>query len=117
MSSGFWVQYVFALLVVALMLGGLYAVVRGLARGRLIASSERRLVTVLESTPLSQHAAVHVIKVGARYYLVGAANGAMETLTELEPAEVESWLQTQRELFGATRKSLADLVKPFRGKS
>lgn len=117
MSSGFWVQYVFALLVVALLLGGLYAVVRGLARGRLIASSERRLVTVLESTPLSQHSALHVIKVGARYYLVGAGNGAMGTLTELEPAEVESWLQTQRELFGVTRKSLIDLVKPFRGKS
>jgi flagellar biogenesis protein FliO len=116
MSSGFWVQYVFALLVVALMLGGLYAVVRGLSRGRLIASSERRLVTVLESTPLSQHAAVHVIKVGTRYYLIGAASGAMETLSELEPAEVETWLQTQRELFGATRKSLIDLVKPFRGK-
>jgi flagellar biogenesis protein FliO len=117
MSSGFWVQYLFALLVVALMLGGLYAVVRGLARGRLIASSERRLVTVLESTPLSQHAALHVVKVGGRYYLIGGGNGQVGTLTELDPAEVETWLQTQRELFRVTRKSLTEMIKPFRGKS
>jgi len=30
---------------------------------------------------------------------------------------VETWLTTQRALFGATRKSLTDLIKPFRGKS
>jgi flagellar biogenesis protein FliO len=117
MSSAFWLQYLFALLVVGLMLGGLYALVRGLARGRLIVSSERRLVTVLESTPLSQHAALHVVKVGARYYLIGGGNGHVGTLTELDTAEVETWLQTQRELFRVTRKSLTDLVKPFRGKS
>ena len=58
MSTGFWLQYLLALGVVALMLAGLYAVVRGLARGRLIASADRRLVSVLESTVLSQHAAL-----------------------------------------------------------
>ena len=103
MNSGFWLQYVVRILVVALMLGGLYAVVRGLARGRLIASSERRLVTVLESTPLAQHSAVHVIKVGNRYYLIGGSNGAVNTLTELDPAEVEAWLENQRDLFSVTR--------------
>jgi flagellar biogenesis protein FliO len=118
-NPGFWLQYLFALLVVALMLGGLYAVVRGLARGRLIASTDRRLVTVLESTPLAQHTALHVIKVGSRYYLVGGgSNGGVNSLTELEPAEVEAWLSNQREIFNVTRSSLADLIKPFlRGKS
>jgi flagellar biogenesis protein FliO len=117
MTSGFWLQYAFALLVVALMLGGLYAVVRGLARGRLLVSSERRLITVLESTQLSQHAALHVVKVGVHYYLIGGGNGNVSTLSELEAAEVESWLENQRALFGATRKSLTDLIKPFRGRS
>jgi flagellar biogenesis protein FliO len=112
-----WPQYFSALLVVALMLGGLYAVVRGLARGRLIASSQKRLVTVLETTPLSQHSSLHVVKVGGRYYLIGGSNGSIGTLTELDPAEVETWLKTQRELFNVTRQSLTDLIKPFRGKS
>jgi flagellar biogenesis protein FliO len=99
------------------MLGGLYAVVRGLARGRLIASSDRRLVTVLETTPLAQHSALHVIKVGSRYYLIGGSNGTVGTLTELDAAEVETWLENQRALYKVTRSSLADLIKPFRGKS
>jgi flagellar biogenesis protein FliO len=115
MSSGFWLNYLFALLVVGLMLGGLYAVVRGLARGRILASADRRLVTVLESTMLSQHAALHVVKVGERYFLVGGGQGHVSSLVELTPQEVESWLESQRELFRATKKSLLDMVKTLRG--
>jgi flagellar biogenesis protein FliO len=86
MATGFWLNYVFALLVVALLLGGLYAVVRGLARGRVIVSANRRLVTVLESTVLTQHAALHVVKVGSRYFLIGGGQGHVNSLTEL-PAD------------------------------
>ncbi len=117
MSSSFWLNYVFALLVVALMLGGLYAVVRGLARGRILASADRRLVTVLESTMLSQHAALHVVKVGTKYYLIGGGQGHVSSLVELPPEEVESWLSGQRAIFSDTRKSLVDMVKTLRGKS
>jgi len=116
MPSGFWFQYLFALLVVALLLGGLYAVVRGLGRGRMLTSAQRRIVTVLESTPLSQHAALHVIKVGDKYYLIGGGQGHVSSLSELPAAEVEGWLEQQRALFGVTQKSLADLVKSLRGK-
>ena len=117
MPSGFWFQYLFALLVVALLLGGLYAVVRGLARGRILVSADRRLVTVLESTVLSQHSALHVIKVGARYYLIGGGQGHVNSLVELPPEEVEAWLETQRTLLRTTQRSLADMVKSLRGKS
>ncbi len=116
MTSGFLLQYLLALLVVALMLGGLYAVVRGLARGRLLASADRRLVSVLESTVLSQHAAVHVVKAGTKYLLLGASNGGVTTLGELPAEDVETWLQEQRSLFSAQRASLADAFKYLRGK-
>ncbi|HUN30000.1 MAG TPA: flagellar biosynthetic protein FliO [Alphaproteobacteria bacterium] len=116
MPSGFWFQYLFALLVVALLLGGLYAIVRGLARGRLLVSANRRLVTVLESTVLSQHSALHVIKVGNRYYLIGGGQGHVNALTELPAEEVEGWLETQRTLLRTTQRSLADMVKSLRGK-
>lgn len=116
MSSNFWFQYTIALLVVALMLGGLYALVRGLARGRVLASANRRLVTVIESTALAQHAAVHVVKVGKQYFLLGASNGQVNTLGELTPEEVESWLAEQRTLLGAQRASIADALKFLRGK-
>ncbi|HTV73740.1 MAG TPA: flagellar biosynthetic protein FliO [Candidatus Acidoferrales bacterium] len=116
MPSSFWLSYVFALLVVALLLGGLYAVVRGLARGRILASANRRLVTVLETTVLSQHSALHVVKVGGRYYLVGGGQGHVNTLVELPAEEVEGWLESQRALLRTTQRSLTDMVKSLRGK-
>jgi flagellar biogenesis protein FliO len=116
MTSGFWLSYVFALLVVALLLGGLYLVVRGLARGRILTSANRRLVTVLESTPLSQHSALHVVKVGTKYYLIGGGQGHVTSVAELPTEEVESWLETQRTLLRTTQKSFTDIVKSLRGK-
>lgn len=118
MATGFWVQYFVALIVVALMLAGLYAVTRGLARGRVLASADRRLVTVLESTVLTQHSAVHVVKAGARYLLIGASNnGGVSTLGELPAEDVETWIAEQRNLFSTQRASLADAVRFLRRRS
>ncbi len=117
MATGFWFQYFAALVVVALMLAGLYAVARGLSRGRVLASSDRRMVTVLESTVLTQHSAVHVVKAGSRYLLLGASNaGGVSTLGELPSQEVETWLAEQRSLFSAQRASLTDAMKFLRGR-
>lgn len=93
MGGGFWGQYVLALIVVGLMLLGLWMVVRGLARGRMLGSANRRLVTVLESTMLSQHAGLFVVKVGERYLLLGGGkDGSVATLAELPSADVEGWI-------------------------
>ena len=114
MSWSFWVNYFLALTIVALMLGGLYIIVRGLARGRIFASADRRMVTVLESTALSQHASVHVVKVGARYMLVGGSNGNVSMLAELPSDDVEGWLSQEREALVANRSLLnpARWVRP-----
>src|SRR5215469_2381427 len=116
MSGSFWVNYILALVVVALMLGGLYALVRGLARGRVLASADRRLITVLESTALSQHAAVHVVKAGGHYYILGANQGAVSTLGELPAEEVEAWLADQKTMLAVQRASFADAFKFLRGR-
>lgn len=115
MSWGFWTNYFLALAIVALMLGGLYIVMRGLARGRVFASADRRLVTVIESTMLSQHVLVHVVKVGGRYLLIGGSNGNVSTLAELAPDEVDGWLAQQREISATTTKSLVNAVRWVRG--
>ena len=106
MSSGFWFNYIVALVVVALMLGGLYAVVRGLARGRVLLSTSKRIVTVVESTALSQRSAVHVVKVGKKYYLIGASEGHVSTLGELDNDELDAWLAEQRTTLGSRKFSL-----------
>ncbi len=117
MTSGFWLNYVLALLVVALMLGGLYAVMRGFARGRLLAAADRRLVSVLESTMLSQHGSLHVVKVGSRYFLLGGGSHASpSTLAELPADEIEGWIADQRSLLRAQRASLVDAFNALRRK-
>lgn len=111
---GFVGQYILALAVVALMLFGLYTVVRALGRGRLVTSTDRRLVTVIESTFLAQNTTLHVIKVGERYYLVGGGSGHVNTLAEVPAEQVDPWLREQRTLFAQQTQTLAGFLKQLR---
>jgi flagellar biogenesis protein FliO len=107
-------QYILALLVVALMLFGLYTVVRALGRGRIVASSDKRLVTVVESTFLAQNTTLHVVKVAGQYYLVGGGNGQVSNLAEIPADQVEPWMREQRTLFDAQTQSIAGFLKQLR---
>jgi flagellar biogenesis protein FliO len=90
---GFVGHYLLAVAVVALMLFGLYAIARALTRGRLATRADRRLVNVIESTFLSQHTTLHVVKVGERYYLI-AGGEHLRTLAEVPSEEVALYLNT-----------------------
>jgi flagellar biogenesis protein FliO len=111
---GFIGQYVLALIVVGLMLFGLYAVVRTLGRGRLLALADRRLVSVVESTFLSQNTTLHVVKVADKYFLVGGGGGHVSSLAEIPSEQIEPWLREQRELFATQTQSMARFLKSFR---
>ncbi|MFZ0031751.1 MAG: flagellar biosynthetic protein FliO [Candidatus Cybelea sp.] len=82
MPSSFWPLYVEKLAIVALVLSALYWAARRLRQTRLFAPSGRS-VNVLESTMLSQHAALHVVSVGSRRFLIGSAAGGVTRLAEL----------------------------------
>ncbi len=82
MPSSFWPLYVEKLAIVALVLAALYLAARRLRQTRLFAPSGR-LVNVLESTMLSQHAALHVVSVDSRCFLIGSAAGGVTRLAEL----------------------------------
>lgn len=86
MPSSFWPLYIEKLAIVALVLGALYLAARRLRQTRLFAPSGR-LVNVLESTMLSQHAALHVVSVGSRCFLIGSAAGGVTRLAELGELE------------------------------
>lgn len=114
MSSGFVGQYILALVIVGLMLGGLYLVVRFLGRGRLLNATGKRLVSVVESTYLSQNTTLHVVKVAGIYYLVGGGAGHVTTLVQIPPEQVEPWLAEQRTLFAAQTQSVANVLARLR---
>lgn len=102
MTPNFWINYVLALAVVALLLAGLNAMVRGLARGRASAANRRRMVTVLESTALAPNVALHVVRVGSRYVMIGGSNANVSLLAELEPEDVGGWLARHRRPIGSS---------------
>ncbi len=105
MTTHLWAQYIFALIVVAVVLLLFAVLVKALGRGRIVLSTERRLVTVLESTPLGAHGALHVIKVGARYILVASAASGTRQIVEIPADEVEGWMTAQRKGFDVTKRA------------
>ncbi len=90
MPWSFWEAYALKLLIIGLMLAALYAVARWLKGVRLFARGVDRHVTVIESTMLSQHAAVHLLRVGRRYLLIGGGNAGLFKLAELSAGEIEA---------------------------
>jgi|HubBroStandDraft_4_1064222.scaffolds.fasta_scaffold00006_73 flagellar biogenesis protein FliO len=86
MPANFWVSYVAKLAVVALVLAVLYVLARKLRQTRFLGDGGR-CVRLVESTALSQHAALHVVRVGRRYFLIGSATG-IDVLAELRPSDV-----------------------------
>ena len=106
--------YVWALALVALLLLGLTFGARWLNRGRLVAATRTRLVTVIESTYLAQHVTVHVVKVGDRYYLVGGGSAGVTHIADVPPEAVEPYLETQRKALGEQRDAMLRLMQRFR---
>lgn len=111
-----WFSYFFYLAVVGAMLLGLYVVVRGLSRGRVLNSADKRLVTIVESTAVAPNTVMHVAKVGSKYLLIGGGAGHLTTLGELPAQEVEAWMADQRGLFAGQTQPLAALLAAMRGK-
>ena len=89
MPWSFWEAYALKLLILGAMLGALYALGRGLKGAKLFSRGAGRYVTVIESTMLSQHAAVHLLRIGTRYLLIGGGNAGLFKLAELSPGELE----------------------------
>ena len=100
-----------ALFVVALLLIGLYAVVRALGRGRLITGADKRLVSVIDSTFVSQNTTLHVVKIGSKYYAVGGGSGHLSMLCELPEEDVAPWIENQRQLFTGQTQHLSGLLR------
>ena len=88
MPWSFWASYLLKLGLVGLLLGTMYAIGCGLRSLRRYGRRTDRSLCVLETAVLSQHATVYLLKVGARYFLVGAASASMALLAELAPGDL-----------------------------
>ncbi len=93
---------------------GLTYAVRALNRGRLVSASGKRLVTVVESTALSQSTTVHVVKVGDRYYLIGGGSAGVTHIADVPSDVVDPYIETQRKALGEQRDAVLRLLQRFR---
>jgi flagellar biogenesis protein FliO len=89
MPWSFWEAYALKLAILALVLTALYALARRVKGVRFFARGVDRHVTVIESTMLSQHAGVYLLRVGRRYLLIGGGNAGLFKLAEFSPGELE----------------------------
>jgi flagellar biogenesis protein FliO len=87
MPWSFWASYLLKLGVVGALLAALYAVARALRRMRLFARSDQQRIRVIETAVLSQHAAIYLLNVGTRRFLIGTSGASITTLAELAPEE------------------------------
>jgi len=105
---------IWAFALIALMLVGLTYAVRMVNRGRIVASGGKRLMTIVESIPVSQHSAVHVVKVGDRYYLVGGGSAGVTHIADVPSDVVEPYIETQRKALGEQRDAVLRLMQRIR---
>lgn len=88
MPASFWMSYLVRLAIVAASLIALYFAARKLRQTRFFSRDDRAL-SLLESIMLSPHAALHLVRVGSRYFLLGSATGAVSALAELTGADTD----------------------------
>ncbi len=105
---------IWAFAVVGLLLFGLTYAVRSLNRGRIVAGTGKRLVTVVESTFLAQNVTLHVVKVGDRYYLVGGGSAGVTHIADVPGDVVDPYIEMQRKALGEQRDAVLRLLQRFR---
>lgn len=88
MPWSFWAAYAVKLAILGATLAALYGTARALRSSRIFMRGAAHYVEVLESRMLSTHAAVHLLRVGKRYLLIGGGNGVLNKLAELDAAEL-----------------------------
>ncbi len=88
MPWSFWASYLLKLGIVGVLLAVLYAAARAFRRMSCFAHPADRRIRVMDTAVLSQHAAIYLLSVGARYFLVGTAGAGIATLAEFAPAEL-----------------------------
>ena len=85
MPPSFWAAYLLRLGLAALAIAALYALARRL-RNLSLERTSSRCVSVVETTVLSPHATLHLLRVGRRHLLVGS--GSLCVIGEVEESEV-----------------------------
>jgi flagellar biogenesis protein FliO len=104
----------YALSVICVLLFILWWCARVLGQKRIVTGIDHRLVTVIETTYLSQQSMMHVVRIGARYFAIGGGSTGLTLITELETAPLDAWVENKRSQVEEQRASVGALLNRFR---
>lgn len=113
METDLVLRSLYACSVVGALLFFLWWGARALGRKRLLLGVDQRLVTVIETTYLSQHSTMHVIRIGTRYFAVGGGATWLTVITELEREPLDAWIESQRRQVDITQMPGGAFFKRF----
>ena len=82
-------SYLIGLITVGLVLAVFYAIVRVWKTGHFGVSSQKRLISVVETAALTQNIVLQIVRVGTRYYALASGTGNVTLLCELARSDVE----------------------------
>ena len=83
-------SYVIGLATVGFVLAAFYAIARAWKSGRLRLSPRKRLICVIETAALTQHAVLQIVRIGRRYYALGGGASNVRLLCELPAADLDA---------------------------
>ena len=104
----------YALSVVGVVLFIVWYLIRMLGRKRLVVGVNRRLVTVIETTYLSQQSMMHVVRIGARFFAIGGGANGLTLISELESEPLDAWVDNQRRLMDEQTASMGAIFNRLR---
>jgi flagellar biogenesis protein FliO len=90
-----WLRALYAIAIVAALLVVLNYILRTIQRGGTFGMGER-MVEVLETTPLANASALHLVRIAEKFYVIGGSQAQASLLCEVPADAVEPWRRTRK---------------------
>ncbi|MBI9105144.1 MAG: flagellar biosynthetic protein FliO [Spirochaetales bacterium] len=113
-SAGDIIKVILILVAVILVI---YAIFYGLKKAGGGKFHDDEIIRLVGSRSLSQNGAVHLIEVGAKYYLIGSADGSVTHLADVDDKESVDEIMLKRPTVGQGPKSFSDIFSSMFGRN
>jgi len=104
-------------LILAAVIAVIYAIFYGLKKAGGGKFQDDGLIRLLGSRSLSQNGAVHLIEVGAKYYLIGSADGSVTHLADIDDKETVDEIVLKHPVSEKAGKSFGDFLNGILGRN
>ena len=114
-GGDYWGSFLTMMLALALVIG-LIVLIAWMIKfffGRRLALGGGSLLQLVASVPLGDKRFISVLRVGERYYLIGISSAEISLLSTLDPDDVKTWLEGERQ--GAAESGFAKMLRRLRG--